>query len=98
MANPLNVHIAERADDEVVGAFRAVLPVEVRVAEMHAQRHVLKTCCDAIHGRDGQLNLVVDVGYPLVLTIVGIDQKPKPGVVDLDHVDSKSGEAEQFPR
>ena len=93
---PLNVHVAERADDEVVGPFRAVLPVEVGVAEMHAQGHILKSGYRAIHRRNGQLYLVVDVGYALFLAVVGIDEEAEPRVVDLDHVNPQRGEAEQF--
>ena len=78
------------------GALGAVLPVEVGVAEMNAQGHFFKTCYGSIHGLNGQLDLVVDVGYALILAVGGVDEKSEPWVVDLDHVHAKGGEAEQF--
>ena len=93
---PLDVHLAERPDNEIVRAFRCVLPIEVRVAKVHAHRHSLETLHGAVHGLYRQLDFVVDVGYAFALAIGGVDQQTQPGIVELDRIYPKSGEATQL--
>ena len=90
---PLDVHVAERLDDEVVRPACCVLPVEVGVAKVDADRHAFEALDGPVHGLHGQLDLVVDVGDPFALAIRGIDQQAQPGIVELDRVHAEGGEA-----